>query len=342
VLGTTDNEALDIRVNNKRVMRYEPNTVSPNLIGGHPANSVTGTITDGATIAGGGSPGPCFDPEKTVTSPCPNRAGVFAAVGGGLNNVADGAGSVIPGGYGNRASSENSTVGGGMLNLALGRNSVVAGGQQNIASGGWSTVVGGEYNQALGSFSVVMGYRAVATEAAIGSFVFSDTSYNTADFGSSQPNEFLVAATGGIGMWTQKDYNTGCKIPAGSGTWSCSSSKFVKRDFELVDAEDVLARVVALPITTWSYRQETGARHVGPTAQDFWSAFGLGSNDGSIATVDADGIALAAIQGLNAKLEAERAAKDAEIAALRAELAAIRLALATIAPRSTQTAEVTP
>ena len=62
-----------------------------------------------------------------------------------------------------------------------------------------------------------------------------------------------------------------------------------------------------------------------------------------IVTVDADGVALAAIQGLNAKLEAERAAKDAEIAALRAELAAIRSVLATLAAnRPTQTAVVGP
>ena len=43
---------------------------------------------------------------------------------------------------------------------------------------------------------------------------------------------------------------------------------------------------------------------------------------------DADGVALAATQGLNAKLEAERAARDSEIAALRSELAEIRALLA--------------
>ena len=80
---------------------------------------------------------------------------------------------------------------------------------------------------------------------------------------------------------------------------------------------------------------------MGPTAQDFTAAFGLGSSrHRASARVDADGVALAAIQGLNAKLEAVRAAKDAEIAALRAELAAIRSVLATVTRNwATQTAE---
>jgi hypothetical protein len=39
-------------------------------------------------------------------------------------------------------------------------------------------------------------------------------------------------------------------------------------------------------------------------AQDFFSAFHLGSDDKHITTVDEGGVALAAIQGLNQKLEA--------------------------------------
>jgi hypothetical protein len=55
VLGTTDNQPLDVRVNGARVMRYEPNAISPNVIGGSPANNVTAGVR-GATIAGGGVP----------------------------------------------------------------------------------------------------------------------------------------------------------------------------------------------------------------------------------------------------------------------------------------------
>jgi beta-xylosidase len=58
-------------------------------------------------------------------------------------------------------------------------------------------------------------------------------------------------------------------------------------------------------------------RHLGPVAQDFHAAFGLGSDDRHIATVDADGVALAAIQGLNRKVEAENTALKQEIAELK-------------------------
>jgi Skp family chaperone for outer membrane proteins len=57
-------------------------------------------------------------------------------------------------------------------------------------------------------------------------------------------------------------------------------------------------------------------------AQDFYQAFGLGDSDRTISTVDANGVALAAIQGLNAKLEAERDALQAKLEAENAELRA--------------------
>ena len=72
--------------------------------------------------------------------------------------------------------------------------------------------------------------------------------------------------------------------------------------------------MAALPITQWSYKTEPGVRHVGPMAQDFHAAFGLnGTDDKHIATVDEGGVALAAIQGLNQKLNE----KDAEIQKLK-------------------------
>ncbi|WP_159903302.1 hypothetical protein [Salinirussus salinus] len=43
-------------------------------------------------------------------------------------------------------------------------------------------------------------------------------------------------------------------------------------------------------------------RHIGPMAGDFHSTFDFGDDEETIATVDADGVALAAIQGLSQKL----------------------------------------
>ena len=54
-------------------------------------------------------------------------------------------------------------------------------------------------------------------------------------------------------------------------------------------------------------------------AEDFRAAFNVGDFEGRITSTDADGVALAAIQGLNEKLEAQyaevksRHAEDAEV-----------------------------
>ncbi len=91
-----------------------------------------------------------------------------------------------------------------------------------------------------------------------------------------------------------------------NGAVVLTSDRNAKADFAAVDAQEVLEKVAALPLQSWSYTNRPGVKHVGPMAQDFRAAFGLGEDDKHIATVDADGVALAAIQGLNQKLEASQ------------------------------------
>jgi hypothetical protein len=77
------------------------------------------------------------------------------------------------------------------------------------------------------------------------------------------------------------------------------SDRNAKANFSAVDGQTVLSRLAALPIATWNYKaQPDSIRHMGPTAQDFSAAFGLGEDDRHISTVDAQGVALAAIQAL--------------------------------------------
>jgi hypothetical protein len=92
-----------------------------------------------------------------------------------------------------------------------------------------------------------------------------------------------------------------------NGTFVSSSDRNAKENFMPIQPRDVLEKVVALPLSSWNYKADTATRHVGPMAQDFYAAFNLGPDDKHIATVDADGVALAAIQGLNQKLEEQRA-----------------------------------
>ncbi|MBK9138954.1 MAG: tail fiber domain-containing protein [Verrucomicrobia bacterium] len=103
-----------------------------------------------------------------------------------------------------------------------------------------------------------------------------------------------------------------------------TSDREAKENFAPVDGREVLEKVAALPITRWNFKGDAATQHVGPTAQDFHAAFSLGTDDKHIATVDADGVALAAIQGLNQKLTEELKRRDAENAALRCELTELK------------------
>jgi hypothetical protein len=92
-----------------------------------------------------------------------------------------------------------------------------------------------------------------------------------------------------------------------------------------VDGREVLDRLAELPISTWNYKAEDASvRHMGPVAQDFYAAFGLGQDERHIASLDSSGVALVAIQELQEVVEE----KDAEIAALEARVAALEAAAA--------------
>ncbi|HRQ64157.1 MAG TPA: hypothetical protein PKZ76_04710 [Xanthomonadaceae bacterium] len=111
----------------------------------------------------------------------------------------------------------------------------------------------------------------------------------------------------GAGIDSNRWINTGANgahLTVG-GAWTNGSSRAFKHAFENIDPLDILARVIELPITRWSYRGEGTTRHLGPTAEDFADTFGLGQDPRYISTVDASGVALAAIQGLHARLHAE-------------------------------------
>ncbi|MEM6455356.1 MAG: tail fiber domain-containing protein [Acidobacteriota bacterium] len=105
-----------------------------------------------------------------------------------------------------------------------------------------------------------------------------------------------------------------------AGTLTENSDRHSKTNVAQVDPAQVLDSVLTLPISTWSYLNgDPDVQHLGPMAQDFYALFGLGIAENKIATIDVAGVAIAAIQGLNEKLEA----KDAEIEMLKAQNAAI-------------------
>lgn len=121
------------------------------------------------------------------------------------------------------------------------------------------------------------------------------------------------------------EMGNGAKLSNG-GVWTNASSRELKEGFAAIDAGAILAKVLSLPITTWSYKTSDEGTHIGPVAEDFKEVFGYAGDGKSIPTVDADGVALAAIQGLNAKLEAENAELRTRLERIEQSLSRIEVA----------------
>lgn len=103
-------------------------------------------------------------------------------------------------------------------------------------------------------------------------------------------------------------------------TWQYQirSDRNLKANVTPVDKQEVLKRLAKMPISTWNYKDEDPSlRHVGPMAQDFYATFGVGGDDKRIHFIDANGVALAAIQGLYQSIKE----KDALLAAQQAHIA---------------------
>ena len=295
-IGTTDNQPLEFRVNNTRGFRLEPTSGAPNVIGGYSGNTVTAGYY-GATISGGG--------ESSYPNSVTNH---YGTVGGGYGNAAGGYSAAVGGGYYNTASGPEATVGGGLT---------------NIASGFFATVPGGATNAALGDYSFAAGRRAKANHS--GAFVWADAT--NADFASTAANQFRARASGGAWFYSNSAQLTGVVLAAGSGAWANASDRSLKTNFASIDGKEILAKVAALPMSSWNYKsQDASIRHIGPVAQDFAAAFKVGEDDKHISTIDADGVALAAIQGLYQELKI----RDAKIAQQQKQIDEIKALVAAL------------
>jgi hypothetical protein len=280
-------------------------------VGGGGNNTASGN--NWATISGGGSNLASGGSSVIGGGDNNTASNVYASIGGGYLNAASGLGATVSGGGSNTASGNNwAFIGGGGGNVASGGSTVVAGGDYNTASnlyatiaGGYSNIASGQYamvtggysNTAAGDYSFAAGYKAWARYP--GSFVWNDSVASGAPFADSQANEFNVRSSGGVRFFTSDNYTTGCVIAAGGGSWSCTSDRNAKSNFANLDGREILAQLNTIPIQTWNYKtQDASIRHIGPMAQDFYAAFNVGEDDKHISTVDEEGVALAAIQGL--------------------------------------------
>jgi hypothetical protein len=307
-LGTIDNQPLTVLVNNRPALRIVPaidtdfHGYNPNVIGGSQFNTVAAGVA-GATIGGGGgcnsgTGGTCLSASMnqvtndfgTIAGGLDNRAGYHSAVGGGRGNNANANGGAA-------------TVGGGALNAATGTLSTVPGGLQNVGSGDYSFAAGRRAHAVHDSSFVWGGWLGGldATSFYPNSFQISGENGLSIDYGSRRPDGggtswvLIGKAFAGEAIST----STGGYL-SNAGMWTSSSDRRRKTNVRAIDATSILDAVARLPISTWQHVNEDAAiRHLGPMAQDFYAAFGLGANETSIGTIDADGVALAAIQGLH-------------------------------------------
>jgi hypothetical protein len=181
----------------------------------------------------------------------------------------------------------------GFYSTAFGLNTIAA---------GTASFAAGNDVQATANLSVVLGSRATADDT--GSFMFGDGSLGAGRMFSFAPNSFSVRAAGGYILYSNATYTAGVQLPAGASAWSVLSDEASKENFKDLAGERVLAKIARMPVREWNYKaQDASIRHVGPTAQDFHAAFGLGEDPKRISTIDADGIALAAVKALEARTQ---------------------------------------
>jgi len=172
ILGSLNNQPVELWVNGQRALRLEPTpSVQPNVIGGSGVNRV-------------------------------NSGAAAVVIGGGDMHLVSSDLSVIGGGWANliKTNSANSVIGGGEYN-AIAQNAghaVISGGGNNsvAASAQYATVPGGFSNTAAGIYSLAAGNRAKALHP--GSFVWGDAT--AADVSSTGSNQFIIRASGGVGI----------------------------------------------------------------------------------------------------------------------------------------------
>ena len=239
----------------------------------------------------------------------------------GYGSTASG-GSSTALGYGSTASANQSTALGSFA-TASGFDSTALG--NNVtASGQYSTALG-DYTTASGSFATAMGYYSQATNT--GCLVWSDEStYPAAS--STTDNSLTFRAAGGYRLFSNSGMSAGVSLAPGGTAWATISDQNAKKNFQAINGEEVLNKLAAVPVEQWNYKWEkdSDVPNIGPMAQAFKKAFYPGRDDKSITTLEFDGVELAAIQGLNQKME-EKDAKiqkqDAEIAELKQRLDAL-------------------
>lgn len=313
---------------------YENSAASFGTVGGGAQN----TAAYRATVAGGYG-NTTYDGASVIGGVRNAATGFNSVIGGGADNTASGDYAIIPGGFGNAASAS--------FAFALGKRAkAVHKGSfvwKDSLEVDFASTEDDQFNVSANGGVRIHAYRGISLTA-------GDNPLLTVGWDPFN----LLSGRAGLGRWglfmepsrltlgipaedmpgrafqvakyrpdgshvpLMRVEQSGAVFATSFNNWSDRSAK---ENLEPANGAEVLAKVMKLPLSTWNYKTERAeTRHLGPMAQDFKAVFGLGDRDTAIATVDADGVALAAIQGLNQKVERENAALRAENASLTARL----------------------
>ena len=160
--------------------------------------------------------------------------------------------------------------------------------------------------------------------------------YSVVNSNPTRPNAFRISKQGSGGPEIDV---IGRNDPGGQPTMDVSgsiratnvtfsSARELKTGFEQVDPVEMLNKLAQLELSTWEYKQGSPGKHIGPIAEDFEQVFQLGTNGKTISVVDANGIAMAAIQGLYVEVQK----RDQTIEELAAQIRALQQQVEAITP----------
>jgi trimeric autotransporter adhesin len=291
-----------------RALRIEPGVswfgfATANIIAGSPANYAQSNVF-GAAIGGGGDftlPNRVEGPYGTVSGGYGNSAAEYAVAAGGRFNHANAIGSFAAG----------HTAVADHLGAFVWANTSRFGYNPFRSSRNYQFAVraGGGFYLDTEDYALAMEIR---SEAPLGTWL---TLSGVAQWSLISSGEANGEGAGKLlfhdGNVTRMQLdNGGLRV---NGTFVSSSDRNIKENFSTISNREVLQKVCALPISSWNYKEDKTQRHIGPMAQDFYAAFKVGPDDKHIASVDADGVALAAIQGLSEIVRE----KDAELQKLK-------------------------
>ncbi len=309
-----------------------------NGVDGTVAGGESNSATAFRDTVGGGFENTASGGVSTVSGGALNVAsGNGSTISGGDHNVASGLGVAILAGELNQASNTFATVVGGQNNVAGGVFSFAAGDQAKALHQGsfvWADSLGAPFASTANDQFLVRARGGVGIDTASleGALTLGTNTYlrdhpiflrggngvdhnhglayngqTTTNFGTGQyqvDGPVLFGYAGGV-LGTRSNAIDHAAVQWSSttvtvnGTFNNNSDRNAKQDFASVTPAEILAKVSQLPLTEWSYKADSGTRHIGPMAQDFYSAFNVGTDERHIAPIDEGGVALAAIQGLN-------------------------------------------